>query len=58
MKSELSLQLIDTHAGGDVSRIVIGGPSPPHHSPLTPSFPRTREPILTLGFSTLLNPHT
>jgi len=25
MKRELSIQLIDTHAGGDVSRIVIGG---------------------------------
>ncbi|WP_150305323.1 proline racemase family protein [Pseudomonas saliphila] len=28
MKEELSLKLIDTHAGGDVSRIVIGGIGP------------------------------
>lgn len=25
MKQELTIQLIDTHAGGDVSRIVTGG---------------------------------
>ncbi|HCE39001.1 proline racemase family protein [Alloalcanivorax profundimaris] len=28
MKNELTLQLIDTHAGGDVSRIVTGGVDP------------------------------
>lgn len=28
MKSELAIQLIDTHAGGDVSRIVTGGIDP------------------------------
>ncbi|MFD2192034.1 proline racemase family protein [Pistricoccus aurantiacus] len=28
MSAELSLQLIDTHAGGDVSRIVVGGIDP------------------------------
>lgn len=28
MKPELSLQLLDTHAGGDVSRIVTGGIDP------------------------------
>jgi proline racemase len=28
MSNELTLQLIDTHAGGDVSRIVIGGIKP------------------------------
>lgn len=28
MKPELSIQLIDTHAGGDVSRIVVGGIDP------------------------------
>jgi trans-L-3-hydroxyproline dehydratase len=28
MSHELTLQLLDTHAGGDVSRIVIGGIDP------------------------------
>ncbi|WP_018403400.1 hypothetical protein [Marinobacter gelidimuriae] len=28
MKSELTIQLMDTHAGGDVSRIVTGGIDP------------------------------
>ncbi|HSP58645.1 MAG TPA: proline racemase family protein [Halomonas sp.] len=28
MRNELTLQLIDTHAGGDVSRIVVGGVDP------------------------------
>lgn len=28
MKQELTIQLMDTHAGGDVSRIVTGGINP------------------------------
>jgi proline racemase len=28
MRQELSLNLMDTHAGGDVSRIVLGGIDP------------------------------